>query len=290
MRRRRTASSSRRGVAANPHRDRDGDPHANGSFVSSAYRAATFYQDRITQSRQLAVKFANNDCEGIYGFESHALREFADELRHTSEAKIADGFRRIANILPGADRHPLILLVDQFEEVFTGASEAERSLFIETLLDAALDRSGRVSVVLTLRSDFLSATARYPPLDAAIAACSELVPAMSEAELKEAILLPAARAAERLGIPNPLDQGTVELLVEETIGRAGALPLLEFALHRIWEGLAQGTPGADTLRKLGGVGGALAAEADRIADESIAIGLERSYFASMPVMPAPAPR
>src|SRR5438132_4992465 len=84
-------------------------------------------------------------------------REFADELRRINEAKVPDGLRRIANILPGADRHPLILLVDQFEEVFTGASEAERSLFIETLLDAALDSSGRVSVVLTLRSDFLSA-------------------------------------------------------------------------------------------------------------------------------------
>jgi tetratricopeptide (TPR) repeat protein len=201
-------------------------------------------------------------------------REFADELRRINEGKVPDGLRRIANILPGADRHPLILLVDQFEEVFTGAPEAERSLFIQMLLDAALDRSGRISIVLTLRSDFLSATARYPTLDAAIAGCSELVPAMSEAELKEAILLPAVRATERLGIPNPLDQGTVELLVEETIGRAGALPLLEFALHRIWEGLAQGTPGADTLRKLGGVGGALAAEADRLADDLAKSGKE----------------
>ena len=201
-------------------------------------------------------------------------REFADELRRINEAKVPDGLRRITNILPGADRHPLILLVDQFEEVFTGASEPERSLFIETLLDAALDRSGRVSVVLTLRSDFLSATARYPPLDVAIAACSELVPAMSDVELKEAISLPAARAAERAGIPNPLDQGTVELLVEETIGRAGALPLLEFALHRIWEGLAHGTPAAHTLRELGGVGGALAAEADRLADDLAKSGKE----------------
>ena len=215
------------------------------------------------------ARLATNDAAPVA-----KSREFADELRRINEAKVPDGLRRITNILPGADRHPLILLVDQFEEVFTGASEAERSLFIETLLDAALDRSGRVSVVLTLRSDFLSATARYPPLDAAIAACSELVPAMSEAELKEAISLPAARAAERSGIPNPLDQGTIELLVGETIGRAGALPLLEFALHRIWEGLAHGTPAAHTLRELGGVGGALAAEADRLVDDLAKSGKE----------------
>jgi hypothetical protein len=142
------------------------------------------------------------------------------------------------------------------------------------LLDAAGDSSGRITVVLTLRSDFLSATARYPALDAAIAACNELVPAMSEAELREAISLPAARAAERAGIPDPLDRGTVELLARETIGREGALPLLQFALNRIWEGLAAGTSPADTLRELGGVGGALAAEADRLLKDLAEAGKE----------------
>jgi hypothetical protein len=70
-------------------------------------------------------------------------------------------------------------------------------------------------------------------LEAAIAACSELVPAMSAVELEQAISVPAARAAKHAGMTNPLDQGTVELLVQETVGRAGALPLLQFALNRI---------------------------------------------------------
>jgi len=201
-------------------------------------------------------------------------REFADEIRRTDPSGAPDGLRRIANVLPGADRHPLIVLVDQFEEVFTGAAEAEQSLFIETLLDAACDASGRITVVLMLRSDFLRATARYPALDAAIAACGELVPAMSVAELEETISLPAARAVEHAGIPNPLDQGTVELLARETIGREGALPLLQFGLSRIWEGLAIGTSPADTLRQLGGVGGALAAEADRLLEELSEAGKE----------------
>jgi WD domain, G-beta repeat len=196
-----------------------------------------------------------------------------NEIRCVGQSGAPDGLCRIANVLPGADRHPLIVLVDQFEEVFTGAAtgeakareaEVRRSLFIDTLLDAASNSSGRITVVLTLRSDFLSATARYPALDAEIAACNELVPAMSETELREAIALPAARAAEHAGISDPLDQGTVELLAQETIGREGALPLLQFALNRIWEGLAAGIPPADKLRALGGVGGALAAEADRL--------------------------
>jgi hypothetical protein len=164
--------------------------------------------------------------------------------------------------------------VDQFEELFKNPLESERSLFIETLLDAAFSNDGRVTVVLTLRSDFLSATARYPALDAAIAAGSELVPAMTESELREAISLPAARAANEAGISNPLDQGTVDLLVEQAIGQAGALPSLQFTLARIWEGLAKGTPASETLRELGGVGGALASEADRLVEELAKSGKE----------------
>ena len=201
-------------------------------------------------------------------------REFADEITRVNDAGVPNGLRRIANVLPGADRHPLIVLVDQFEEVFTSASESGCTLFIETLLDAASEAGGRITIVLTLRSDFLSATARYPALDAVIAAGSELVPAMTETELKEAISLPAAHAAKDSGMPNPLDQGTVELLAQETIGREGALPLLQFALNRIWEGLAAGTSPAETLRELGGVGGALAAEADRLLSDLRGVGKE----------------
>jgi Novel STAND NTPase 1 len=63
--------------------------------------------------------------------------------------------------------------------------------------------------------------------------------------------------------------------VRETVGREGALPLLQFALTRVWEGLGQGKPPADTLRELGGVGGALASEADLLLAELKKQGLER---------------
>jgi transglutaminase-like putative cysteine protease len=72
-------------------------------------------------------------------------REFAEEITRINHSGVPDGLRRIANVLPGADRHPLIVLVDQFEEVFTGAAESQISLFIETLLDAASYGSGRIS-------------------------------------------------------------------------------------------------------------------------------------------------
>jgi Novel STAND NTPase 1/Cache domain len=56
-------------------------------------------------------------------------------------------------------------------------------------------------------------------------------------------------------------------MVSQTEGREGALPLLQFALTRIWDGLARDIPAAETLAKLGGVGGALANEAERLYEE-----------------------
>ena len=226
------------------------------------------YTEPIEALAMALARIATNEPAPVAKF-----REFAEELRRPNHAGVHDGLCRIANVLPVAHHHPLLVLVDQFEEVFTFAEEAERSPFIETLLDAARDGSGRISVVLILRSDFLSATARYPALNAAIAAGAGLVPAMTEAELRDAISLPAEQAAKAAGIPNPLDPGTVELLAQETVGRVGALPLLQFALIRIWDGLAQGTPAAETLRNLGGVGGALAAEAETIFSAITANGV-----------------
>ena len=108
--------------------------------------------------------------------------------------------------------------------------------------------------------DFLGQTQRHLTLNQAIAACGVIVPAMHTAELRRAIAEPAARANR------PFDRATVDLLVTETEGHEGASQLLHFALTRIWEGLADGVAPADTLRDLGGVGGALAGEAQRLYD------------------------
>jgi hypothetical protein len=83
---------------------------------------------------------------------------------------------------------------------------------------------------------------------------------MGEDELRRAIEQPAINAG------HPIDAATVELLVAETAGREGALPLLQFVLTRTWEGMASGIAPAQTIKDLGGVGGALAREAQQIYD------------------------
>ncbi|WP_017315667.1 ATP-binding protein [Mastigocladopsis repens] len=110
-------------------------------------------------------------------------REFAQELKQTSsnttDTIIYDGLRRIANVLPEITVSPLVVLVDQFEEVYSLCDDpTERQIFIENLIHAAGDRSGCVSVIITLRSDFLGETQRHPALNQAIAKLGVIVPAI----------------------------------------------------------------------------------------------------------------
>ncbi|MEP0873573.1 AAA family ATPase [Trichocoleus desertorum AS-A10] len=186
-------------------------------------------------------------------------REFAGELEQANQNSEYDGLRRIADVLPDIALSPLIVLVDQFEEVYTLCTDPmERDRFIGNLMCAASERSKRVSVIVTLRSDFLEETQKHPELNALFAEQGFLVRAMNEAELRQAIAKPAELAGY------PLDMATTDLLIKDTEGREGALPLLQFALERIWEGLAEGNQPAETLKAIGGVGGALAGEAQRI--------------------------
>jgi len=175
------------------------------------------------------------------------------------------GFSDIVESIAQADGHHLLILVDQFEEIFSlgrnaqnqakeekTASELARTAFIENLLFAASKSDGKASVLITIRSDFLQETQRYEVLNKQIAEHGRMVPAMTEAELELAITQPAKQAGVML------EPGFVGELISQTKSRAGALPLLQFALQQVWEGIQQGDNPSAKLDELGGVGGALA--------------------------------
>ncbi len=187
------------------------------------------------------------------------VRSFEKEWRDKTDI---DGLRRIVHALPDIADSPLVILVDQFEEIYSLCDDAEeRKIFIGNLLHAAKDRAGRVSVVITLRSDFLAQTQIHSELSHVIAANSVIVPAMNEAQLRDAIAEPAGNAG------HPIDTDTISLLIEQAGDHEGVLPLLEFALTQIWNEMASGIKPSETLKNIGGVGGALANEAGQLFDK-----------------------
>ncbi len=158
-----------------------------------------------------------------------------------------------------ADRR-LVLLVDQFEEVFTLCpNEAERQAIINNLLHAATAAEGRTVVVLTLRADFYGRCATYPDLAAAISDRQSLVGPMIHEELRSAIERPAYLAGCEL------EGGLADLLLNEVESQPGSLPLLEHALLQIWDRKEGGRRlTIDAYREIGGVAGALEKHAEEV--------------------------
>ena len=191
-----------------------------------------------------------------------AARAFERELNRVDENDQYSGLRHIASCLPSIANSHVILLVDQFEDLYSVCKErSHRHTFVENLLLAGSDRDAHVSVILCLRSDFLAETRQNWAFNNVICENGIIVPVMTDDEVRDAIREPARLAG------HPLDDNLVEMLLSQTKEREGALGLLEFALKSIWEGLQTDVAPAATLQRIGGVGGSLANEAQRIYDD-----------------------
>jgi WD40 repeat protein len=131
-----------------------------------------------------------------------------------------------ASILPPAAR-PLIV-VDQFEELFTTTTDAdERERFIDLLVNAAAE--GLATVIVAVRADFYGRCAAYPGLAELLGANHVLVGPMTAEEYRRAIEGPARRAGLHF------DPALVDALVVEVIDEPGGLPLLSTALVELWQ-------------------------------------------------------
>jgi energy-coupling factor transporter ATP-binding protein EcfA2 len=158
---------------------------------------------------------------------------------------------------PAAER--LVLVVDQFEEVFTlCADEAERAAFLANLCYAGSIPGGRVTVVVAMRADSYHRCAAYPRLRTLMAVRQFLVGPLDRDGLREVIELPAWR----VGLA--LEAGLVETVLGDVVGRPGGLPLLEYALWEVWQRRAGRTLTVAAYVAAGGVEGALAQRADII--------------------------
>jgi hypothetical protein len=158
-----------------------------------------------------------------------SVSEIEERIKPASTSAKFDGLHQIAAGLPDAGRSRIVIVVDQFEEVFTECKDAaSRVAFLENLAYAASMPDKVDSVILTLRSDFVGTIKAPPAFANAVRENKLFVQTMARTELSQAIVMPA----RQLGFPWP--QALVENLIAQAEGRAGALPLLEFALKRLW--------------------------------------------------------
>ncbi len=155
----------------------------------------------------------------------------------------------------GARRDP-VLLVDQFEEAFTIAGpDVDVAAWLAELATYA---SSRAPVAVTLRADQLIHLTLEPSFARMAEEGVHLVAPLEGTGLREAIEAPARLAGLRL------EQGLVELMMRDTEGQAGALPLLSHALVETWRRRERGLLTVEGYRASGGMRGAVAASAERL--------------------------
>ncbi|MBN1148610.1 MAG: AAA family ATPase, partial [Anaerolineales bacterium] len=150
----------------------------------------------------------------------------------------------------------LLLVVDQFEELFSLChDEAQRQAFIDNLLYAATS-PGPIMVIASLRADFYAHCAPYENLRLVLSQSQEYIGAMSTAELRRAIEEPAHRGGWEL------EPGLVDLLLREVGNEPGALPLLSHALLETWQRRRGRCLTLAGYAESGGVHGAIARTAE----------------------------
>jgi WD40 repeat protein len=184
----------------------------------------------------------------------HAL-----ELDHRA---LALGIRQVVAATGGPDR--VVLIVDQFEEVFTLCpDETARQRFIDALLHVSLTDDCPGSVVLGIRADFYGRCAGYPALAAALPEHQVLVGPMTEAELREVIEGPAGKTGLRL------EAGLTERILRDVGDEPGSLPLLSHALYETWKRRRGPTLTLAGYEEAGGVRRAIAQTAEHVYAEGL---------------------
>nr|WP_248002605.1 helix-turn-helix domain-containing protein [Streptomyces sp. RLB1-33] len=151
-----------------------------------------------------------------------------------------------------------VVVVDQFEELFTLCSDpTERAAFLDLLVSALEPESG-LRVVIAVRADFLSRCAEHRPLAAALTDATFLLGPMGPAELRDAIVKPAAAAG--LIVERTLTARFLEDVADEP----GGLPLMSHALLETWRRRRGRTLTLAAYETAGGVHGALTRTAEEL--------------------------
>ncbi|MBI4872023.1 MAG: TIR domain-containing protein [Candidatus Riflebacteria bacterium] len=170
--------------------------------------------------------------------------------------RLGDVVERILETQRGTKR--LLLVVDQWEELYALCSDGSaRTRFIELVLEAT-GAGVPLVVVLTLRADFYQDALGYRPLADRLQDAVVNLGLMTREELEQAIELPAAQV--HLGF----EPGLVERLLEQVLGQPGSLPLLEFVLAELWRTRSGQRLTHEAYEAIGELKGAIAHRVERL--------------------------
>ncbi len=180
-------------------------------------------------------------------------------------AEQRDGLRTAIGALTADNRRPVVIVVDQFEEVFTSVpSEGSRATVAQVvaiLSDTVADPSSQCRVLVTLRADFMAQALAVPGLGELLEDGEILLGAMSPEALREVIVKPAQLVGALF------EKGVVRAVLDDVSDEPGGLPLLQHALLELWRQRRGPWLTLDAYDESGGVLGALPQRAQATYDD-----------------------
>jgi hypothetical protein len=149
----------------------------------------------------------------------------------------------------------VLLVVDQFEEVFTLCAAPDRGWLVDAITHAA---SATTRVVIGVRADFYGHCGQHPALVAALHRAQLMVGPMTADELRRVVTEPAAQRDVTV------EAALLARLVADVAGQPGALPLVSHALVETWRRRRGMVLSLSGYTDAGGVTHALARSADEL--------------------------
>ncbi len=135
-----------------------------------------------------------------------------------------------------SDRGKILLIIDQFEELFRFSSfqsdssrHRETEHFISLLVSAVKNNTSGISLVITMRSDFIGDCSAYQDLTSLINQSNYLIPQMTREDFRKAIVSPVELDGTRV------DERLVNQLLDEIGNNTDQLPVLQHAMMRTWD-------------------------------------------------------
>ncbi len=187
------------------------------------------------------------------------------------------GLAKALDEVPNLTGKSVLLVVDQFEELFRYATSSARDRvagalwrdeatnFVQLLLEATRSRSSSVYLLITMRSDFIGDCSQFHGLPEAVSAAQFLVPSLTRDQREDVIRKPVEKAGASI------DSTLVEVLLNDAGSEMDQLPVLQHCLARLWDRAKAASDddasrhlGLTEYRALGGISGALSQHADEV--------------------------
>jgi WD40 repeat protein len=239
----------------------------SGSGKSSLVRAGL-----IPALRSGAIVGSERWSVALFSPRSNPTEELTYQLRRIAEWVLTD-----RGISPPRDARSLadavcdvtgglLLVIDQFEELFTLNRRPEQEAFVEMLQTIADNVGSRLRLAMAMRADFYSVCATFPWLAWRATANQVLVGPMRQADMRKIIEQPAVGAGLRL------EDGLVDAVLEDAGSGTASLPLVSHAMAETWRRRDGDTLTLAGYRAAGGVAGSIAQTADTLYETAFEAG------------------